>query len=375
MNSRRYAITLLAALCMLRPAPGQTQITLNVGDVAPPLQVAEWLNGDPVKSFEKGKVYVVECWATWCGPCIRAIPHVSALNTKLKSKGVVFIGMNVWEDDTTGVAPFVESMGEKMNYVVAIDDDKKTAETWVEASGEEGIPVSFVVEQTGKIAWIGHPVELEEVLDKVLAGTFDVEGERDRRATWNRLVNASVEHREKEEWGELLATLEGMGKADPDNKASYDFERCSVLLKAKKDYKAGYALVKELTEGPYASDANTLNGYAWALLDDEGIETRDFGLALTIAKKANRVSKGKDYAILDTLARAHFETGDPKKAAEVQSKSIKMAKAKVTAVRAQVPAERQEDVAQWGKEMVGELEAALARYEKDAEGRKQKPRQ
>ena len=97
------------------PAPA-VEAQLKVGDPAPALQVSAWVQGDPVETFEPGKVYLVEFWATWCGPCITAIPHVNALHEKYKDQGLVVIGQNVWEHQENQVEPFVRKMGERMTY-------------------------------------------------------------------------------------------------------------------------------------------------------------------------------------------------------------------------------------------------------------------
>jgi len=154
--------------------------SLKVGDPAPKLETGKWVQGEPVKDFQKGKAYLVEFWATWCPPCRASIPHLNEIYEKYKDKGLVVIGQNCWEHDDDLVAPFVKKMGDKMTYRVALDDkttDKKgaMAKTWMEAAGRNGIPSAFLVDTKGVIAWIGHPMSLkDQVIEGVLAGTYDL---------------------------------------------------------------------------------------------------------------------------------------------------------------------------------------------------------
>ena len=68
--------------------PAAPQPTLKPGSELSlePLAAAKWIQGEAPKSFESGKIYMFECWATWCGPCIAAIPHVNALHKKYYDK-------------------------------------------------------------------------------------------------------------------------------------------------------------------------------------------------------------------------------------------------------------------------------------------------
>lgn len=77
--------SLLIALlftALLSKAQYNTHPTLKIGDPAPEIKVEAWVRGTPVTKFEKGNVYVLDFWATWCGGCIASFPHISAIANK-----------------------------------------------------------------------------------------------------------------------------------------------------------------------------------------------------------------------------------------------------------------------------------------------------
>lgn len=146
---------------------------LKMGDAAPAFKVSQWYKGEPVTLDDKG-TYIVECWATWCGPCIAAFPHLSELAKANEGKATV-IGVNVWEKKKPEeVKTFVEGQGDKMSYRVAADGEGIIAKNWLQAAGQTGIPCAFVVSK-GKLAWIGHPASLDQpLLTSIIDGTFDI---------------------------------------------------------------------------------------------------------------------------------------------------------------------------------------------------------
>jgi thiol-disulfide isomerase/thioredoxin len=172
------ALALVLSFCAGRVA---AEGALVVGDPAPKLEVKEFIKGDEVKKLEKGKVYVVEFWATWCGPCRTTIPHLTELQKKYKD--VTFIGVSAFENDQNDVKPFVKEMGDKMEYRVALDSvpeggkrqDGKMAKNWMIAAKQNGIPTAFIIDGEGRVAWVGHPTGLEDPLKQIAAGKWDLE--------------------------------------------------------------------------------------------------------------------------------------------------------------------------------------------------------
>lgn len=311
--------------------------TIKVGDPAPKLQTGKWVQGDPVKDLQKDKAYLVEFWATWCGPCRVSIPHLNELHGKYRDKGLVVIGQDCWERDEKLVEPFIKKMGDKMTYRVALDDKDgsergKMAETWMAAAGRNGIPSAFLVDKQGLIAWIGHPMQLKDaVIEAVLDGKFDLKkaaadyvkeqkSEIAMRTVWRDYSKAMA----SKNWDEAEAKLAEAEKLLPeDGRDSLNSMRFNIAL-SKGDYPAAYALAAKISDAN-KENAMMQNQLAWQILTDPKIKERDLKLAEKIAVRANDAAKGKDAAILDTLARACFMNGKKEKAIELQEKAVKLA--------------------------------------------------
>ena len=311
--------------------------TLKVGDPAPKLQTGKWLQGNPVTNFDKAKTYIVEFWATWCGPCRVSIPHLNEIYQKYKDKGLVVIGQDCWERDESLVAPFLKEMGDKMTYRVALDDkttDKtgKMATTWMTAAGRDGIPSAFLVDTSGTIAWIGHPMELQEkVLEAVLEGKYDVRkaaAEYEQQQKSARQAEAAesaiVEALQKEKYDDALAKVDDLEKAMPEaERARADILRFGILL-TKEDYPAAYKIAGKASEA-HPDNVSLQDALAWQIVADPKIKQRDLALADKIADRANTAAKGKDPSVLDTMARVKFMLGKKDEAISLEQKAVALA--------------------------------------------------
>ncbi|MBI1375213.1 MAG: redoxin domain-containing protein [Phycisphaera sp.] len=323
-------LTRLAALAVaatLLLATGAHAQTLKVGDPAPELYIAKWVQGEPVKSFEKGKVYVIECWATWCGPCVAAIPHLSELNTKFKDKGAVFIGVNVWDQaEVEAIEAFVKEQGASMNYRVAKDEggrEGKTAAAWLQAAGRNGIPCSFVVDKEGKVAWIGHPMGgLEEVVEKILADKFDAKAEAEKSARMEAFPGQFQNAARKGDWDTALKLVDGMLVDAPQAVTSLGAIKFNILLTQLKKTDEAYAFSDGLAASAFKDHAMGLGHLAFIILEEDGVVKRDLDRALAYVSKADELTKHENGQVLTLLARAHQAKGNLEKAIEVQTLAI-----------------------------------------------------
>ncbi len=292
---------------------------LFIGSKAPELHIAKFIKGDSVTSFEEDQVYVVEFWATWCGPCIAAFPHLSQLQSD-HGDAVTFIGVNVWEgvDDQVErmdkVEKFVADQGDRMSYTVAVEDGSGMADNWMKPAAQNGIPAAFIVDGTGHVAWIGHPATIDEPLADVVAGNFDP-------ATAVQEAKDSM----------LLMT---------------GYQKFAESVQAGENLTIARQIANILIDDYLSEEPGGLNAIAWMLLtsESENIGMDDYKVAYRSIALACEKTDWKDWSLLDTYALAAFKTGQKELAAKWQKKAIELAPAK-------------------NIEAIKELECRLAEYE------------
>jgi thiol-disulfide isomerase/thioredoxin len=333
---KKFILTALAVAGLsLAKLSAAESAKLNVGDPAPAFKAGKWFKGQPVEKLEPGSVYVVEFWATWCGPCRVSIPHLTEVAKKFESKARI-VGVSVWErekDDDARVKKideFVKNMGEKMDYSVAADTtDAFMADNWMKAAGENGIPTAFIVGQDGKIAWIGHPMsELDTVLAKVVEGSYDSRAAAEKRAkakeqqeAQQKVMKEIADLRKDGKFKEALAALDKAVADEPGLATQTIFYRYNLLLDA--DEPAAYKYARELADGDYKSNANALAALATAITErNVKLKQPDYVLALALARRANELSKGKNIAHLAGVGEVYYRDHQYDKAVSTLEQAI-----------------------------------------------------
>lgn len=149
MSSKRILIYGIVALCLLglyvaSRHKTQSSKTPASANAAPDFNLIDIDGKKLSRSDYKGKVVLLDFWATWCTPCREEIPAFVAMQQKLGPQGFQVIGISM-DDDAAPVKKFYQQF--QMNYPVAVGDDK-LAQSY---GGVLGLPVNFVIDREGKI--------------------------------------------------------------------------------------------------------------------------------------------------------------------------------------------------------------------------------
>ncbi len=152
------------------PIPSTQAATKNKAEVVVGDMTLTGLDGKPVqlKSLTDGKVALVDVWATWCAPCLAAMPHLDKLHAQYREQGFTVVGIMI-DKNARSIGPdFMKD--HQVGYPILMDDDAQTVEKNI---GEvQGIPTLLLVDKNGKILQrfegYGGPDQLSAAVEAAL---------------------------------------------------------------------------------------------------------------------------------------------------------------------------------------------------------------
>jgi len=203
--------------------------TLRIGDPAPDIGAADWIHpgterpAQPLERFRPGTIYVIEFWATWCPHSREAIPLLAGLQKKHR-RDVAILAIGVDSADElrgflTDGDPDVRALAEEAGtFCIAADPRGAVYESYMVAFMEAELPTAFIVGRSGLIEWVGHPLQIEEPLTKIVAGGWDRPAfakEWTRRQAPKRTVDLALRLIAADAADEAAAALDAFA-ADPE---------------------------------------------------------------------------------------------------------------------------------------------------------------
>jgi len=143
-----------------RPKSEESKI---IGNPAPDFILND-IDGIEAKLTDfKGKVVLLDFWATWCGPCMKAMPHIQALSETYDEENVIILGINSWEREKDKLRPLLNE--HKITYRVLLDSNDEVIQKY----GVKAIPKFFVIDKEGivRYSYTGLPAESQIVQQNI----------------------------------------------------------------------------------------------------------------------------------------------------------------------------------------------------------------
>lgn len=310
----------ILALILAAASPAQT---LAPGADAPPLRIAAWLKGEPIETFAPGTIHVIEFWATWCGPSLASIPHLSRLQAKWRGKGVRVVGVASADPHSSldVTKALVADRSDGIDYAIAWDEGTATRDAYMTAAGRTSTPCAFVVDGEGRIAFVGHPLLLDAPIGGLLAGTWDpAKGQAKLDGAMRRLAEVARDiSTDTEAANARVAAFVAEFPMLGERVSKMQFDQLLAAGKVERAFRIGASITRLAIA---QKDPIALNDVAWAIVDPAvPLPRRDLDLAWRAADAAVTLTKEKDASLLDTLARVAFWKREYEKAAAIQEKA------------------------------------------------------
>ena len=323
---------------------------LTIGSPAPELDIKHWIfDGEGkyqhIKKFAEGKVYVVEFWATWCGPCVASMPHLASMQQQYAGKGVQILSVS--DEDLETIQEFLTrktpaSQGETDEasdkpeskaqtfadlckvYCLTTDPDGSTGRDYMEAARQNGIPTSFIVGKDGKIEWIGHPMGLDEPLKAVVSNKWDrakfaeeLRVQQEMERTMQR-ISLAVRRNDHDQAITLIDQV--TSKIKQVEKRLQLLNMKLQILVSKGDVAAATTHLTEVLKS--LEDPQLLNVFTWSVFEmseSTEVDKTILGVAATSAEKAaSKAEKELKGSLLDTAAHLRYKRGELDKAISLE---------------------------------------------------------
>lgn len=158
-------LTLTPTMKAIRvPRPTEKVDMLPAGGEAPDFEAILWKPGQTVmdstqrfklSDYRGKKIVVLDMWATWCGPCMRGLPHLSKIAEKTLDQDVVVIALNSYDDEKPFVN-FASGKGKDFKFTFARDPAGRDNASAIARKHYRvtGIPATYIIDKTGKIAGV-----------------------------------------------------------------------------------------------------------------------------------------------------------------------------------------------------------------------------
>ncbi len=355
----KFIKILMFMVCVL--VYGNVLTALEVGDDAPPLDIARWIKGPPVTLFPKSnadtKAYVIFFWSTWSNVSPNLMNFISRESYIFAKDGVVFAGIT--KESPNRVTRFLKKFPD-INFSIGIDNQAGSYSAYMQ--GTKGVPMFFIIGSDKKLIWKGSPFEANRVLVRVLGGTFDLETQEQIVKYREKIQKAAqmLDNKDKIFYARKILKL------DPTDRMAMNIIIDSYIIKGKEKRAINFicssrkkaagnryiqrelfflelSIVRSMNNSTgkkylaelmssyntvFGKDSNALNSLLIIVLRDVPLSIIPLGDMLIISQKAVKLAEANNQdkenlgSCLQSLAKVYYYIGQLDKAVSKQEKAI-----------------------------------------------------